>query len=159
MKGQTLIEVLVALGVAVVVMTAISSAVITGLNNSQYSKLQNQATQYAQQGMEQMQNYRDAKSLHEFTGTTYKCLNAGCNPVTDIGASCFTDTTAAAVCPLIDNNFSRKVIAVHGVASCGGNVQINVKVEWSDGKCGATPCHRVDVSSCMLDSLRPSLGP
>ncbi|MBI3069818.1 MAG: hypothetical protein HYY87_00750, partial [Candidatus Levybacteria bacterium] len=53
-KGQTLIEVLLALGTAVVVLSATVVAVLSALNNAQFSKNQSLATQYAQEGMEVM---------------------------------------------------------------------------------------------------------
>lgn len=55
-SGQTLLEALIALATAVVVITAMAVMVLTSLNNAQFSKNQNQATQYAQQGMEFLKN-------------------------------------------------------------------------------------------------------
>lgn len=51
-RGQTLLEILVALGTGVVVLLALSTTVLTSLNSTQYSKNQNLATLYAQQGLE-----------------------------------------------------------------------------------------------------------
>lgn len=58
--GQTLIEVLLALGTAVVVLSATVVAVLSALNNAQFSKNQNIATQYAQEGMEVMRKMRNS---------------------------------------------------------------------------------------------------
>ena len=51
-KGQSLIEALIALGAAAVIVSAITVASITAINNSDYSKYQNLAGQYADQGLE-----------------------------------------------------------------------------------------------------------
>lgn len=60
MKGQTLVEVLLALGTAVVVLSATVVTVLSALNNAQFSKNQNLATQYAQEGMEVMRKMRNS---------------------------------------------------------------------------------------------------
>jgi hypothetical protein len=51
-KGQSLVEALIALGVATIVVSAMAVAAITAVNNADFSKYQNLATQYAQQGVE-----------------------------------------------------------------------------------------------------------
>lgn len=153
-----------ALGIAVIVLTAVTTAVLTSLNNSQYSKLQNQATQYAQQGMETMQGYRDAKSFSGLSLPAY-CLNISCTPINNY-ASCFTPPSVPP-CTLIDGNFDRRVDIykppdVNADPNCGTNITVAVTVKWADGKCtgGASDlCHKVKVQSCMLNSLRPTLGP
>lgn len=58
-KGQSLIELLVALGLLTVVITILSIATITGLQNSQYSKNQAQATKLSQEGLEKVRTVRD----------------------------------------------------------------------------------------------------
>lgn len=173
MKGQTLVEVLVALGVAVVVITAITTAVLTSLNNSQYSKLQNQAAQYAQQGIEVMKSYRDAEALDEIETTgreQYRCLPEDCNPI--IGedfTNCFvqkaTEELAKMECTEIsstNNAFTRYIrINLDGGADCGADTaQIASVVRWNDGKCnGDEKCHAVDVKTCMVDAIREGLEP
>jgi len=51
-KGQGLVEALIALGAAVIIIAAITIAVITAVSNSDFSTEQNLATGFAQQGME-----------------------------------------------------------------------------------------------------------
>src|SRR3989344_9330524 len=55
-SGQTLLEALIALATAVVIISAMAVLVLSSLSNAQFSKNQNQATQYAQQGMEFLKN-------------------------------------------------------------------------------------------------------
>src|SRR3989344_1377006 len=55
-SGQALLEVLIALTTAVIIISAMTVIVITSLNNAQFSKHQNEATQYAQQGIEILKN-------------------------------------------------------------------------------------------------------
>lgn len=58
-KGQTLVEVVVALGVAILVITALVAATTTAVRNAQFAKNQSLATKYAQEGMEKARTLRD----------------------------------------------------------------------------------------------------
>ncbi|MBI2195691.1 MAG: hypothetical protein HYU48_01445 [Candidatus Levybacteria bacterium] len=59
-KGQTLIEALIGLAVAVAIISAIVIAVISSLSNAQLTKNQNQANHYAQEGMEIVRQIRNS---------------------------------------------------------------------------------------------------
>lgn len=50
--GQSLLEIAVSIGIAIVVVTALTITTINGLKNSQFSQNQIQATKLAQQGLE-----------------------------------------------------------------------------------------------------------
>ena len=79
-KGQTIIEVLVALGASVAIIAAVTIAVTSALSNSLYNKNQNLATQYAQQGMEIMRQMRDSdwSSFSALSGNPAQyCLDYG----------------------------------------------------------------------------------
>src|ERR1035437_1247949 len=128
MRGQSLIEVVLGLTVAVIIMTAITTVVINSLQNAEFSKNQNLAEQYAQEGIEQMRNLRDSNygSFSSLNGTY--CLNKN-DSVLHPGDSCATT-------PNVDN-FIRQVQI--NPASCNGTTNVDVQVFWSDGKCrGAT---------------------
>lgn len=51
-RGQALLEVTIATGLAVMIITAIAITTIIGLRNSQFAQNQIQATKYAQEGLE-----------------------------------------------------------------------------------------------------------
>ncbi len=167
MKGQTLVEIVVALGVVGVVMLAITVTVTTALSNVQYSKLQNQATQYAQQGMEIIRNMRDTNWANFNTfgtnspGTNY-CLADSCTTLG--GAACST----ASVCDTTPNIaisgtnvFIRQVKITKNSGNCtiGSATEINVTVKWTDGKCASGAyCHQANINSCLSDyTRRPGL--
>lgn len=57
--GQTLLEVLVALSVGVLVLVAMTAVILSSLSNAQFSKNQNLATLFAQQGMEMVRDLRN----------------------------------------------------------------------------------------------------
>lgn len=58
-KGQTLLEVILAIGVACIVLIGLTRAVTVALRNAQFAKNQALATQYAQEGMEKARQLRD----------------------------------------------------------------------------------------------------
>lgn len=66
-KGQTLVEVLLAVGVASIVLIALTRAVTIGLRNAQFAKNQALATEYAQETMERLRVYRDQSGWQEFS--------------------------------------------------------------------------------------------
>ena len=149
-KGQGLIEALVALGAAVIIIAAITIAVITAVSNSDYSKYQNLATGYAQQGMEvvQQKSQLDWNAISTYSGTW--CLPQG--------ATDFYPKTKDYVCPVnVADKFSKRLEFSKNYSSCNDtNTQIEVTVAWTDGKCsGATDfCHHVILDSCLADIYR-----
>lgn len=150
MKGQTLIEALAALAVAVAVVSAITIAAINSLNNVQFSKNQNLATSYAQQGMEivrQIRN-RDWNAFYNLK-YIYYCLPKDATSLTQgvPGSSPVCDVN-------IDNIFKRQVLINHN-SDCAVASKVNVSVFWSDNKCTSGSnlyCHKVELVSCFSDS-------
>lgn len=154
-KGQTLIEALVALGAAVLVLSAIAVAVISALNNAQYAKNQDLATQYASQGIEVM------RQLSQTNWTTFLSYNSGkyclakdealpCLAGSQTG-SCIQSGGLVACTPNY-GIFVREVDIGQNSNSCSNNALITVIVSWSDSKCtssGNTYCHKVSLNSCL----------
>jgi Tfp pilus assembly protein PilV len=150
MKGQTLVEVLIALSIAVVVITAITMLSITSLTNSQSSKNQGQATKYAQEGMEIARKVRNSNytTFAGYNGTF--CLAKGQNT---FGAQ------GTCTSPNIDSTFIRS-IQVQQNAGCGVNLaRVVVNVTWSDAKCSAgVYCRKSELVSC-LSTANPVTAP
>lgn len=164
-RGQTLIEVLIGLAASAIVMGAITFATLTALSNSQFTRNQDLATNYAQQGMELVKNLRviDYGTFSTLNGTY--CLADSCtaldaNP-TDIGSTC--GKISGNRCPGVLNVHSQfiRTVSVHvadaEAAKCndGGstdNTKIDVTLAWNDQKCTDSNnlyCHTVAVSSCF----------
>lgn len=61
-KGQSLIEVIVAVTVGVLIVGALTFAVLFSLRNAKFSQNQNQATKLAQEGIERVRAERDRSS-------------------------------------------------------------------------------------------------
>ncbi len=67
-KGQTLMELVVVVGVSAIVVGALVFATIASLRNAQFSKNQAQATKLAQEGIERVRAGRDRnKAISNFT--------------------------------------------------------------------------------------------
>ena len=137
--GQTLIEVLVALGIISIIATALGAVVVDSMSNAQLSKNQNQALDYAREGMEIVRRLRDEDIVGFRSYNNTFCLGKGAG---SLGADC--------VSPNIDNFFLRKVTVAQ--SGCTANVaSVVVTVSWANGKCtaGNTFCRVTRLDSCL----------
>ena len=145
-KGQSLIEALVALGAAVLVVSAITISVITALNNVQYTKNQNLAAQYAQQAMEIMRQTSSSNwTLFSSYPTGTYCLDEGTSLLR-------AADPATSFCGQNYGIFVREVDIKPNATKCVGGILTIVIVSWSDSKCTDTSntyCHSVELDSCF----------
>jgi type II secretory pathway component PulK len=154
-RGQGLVEALIALGAAVVIISAITIAVVTSVHNSDFSSYQSLASNYAQQGMEivQQQSQLDWNDTATYSGTGIWCLP---ERTTDF-YSHITDSNCSLNNVNIQNKFLR-LVEFKTVSSCGTNIQAEVTVKWADSNCsinsGNAYCHQVVLDSCIADINR-----
>lgn len=144
-KGQTLIEVLVAITAAVLVISAIAVAIISALNNAQFSKNQNMATQYAQEGMEIIRQIRSSDwSTFNNLSTGHYCLDKDSKELV-LSIDCGQNVDI----------FVREIDIEKNSSSCNNNqTKAIIQVSWSDGKCTNRInlfCHKVRLVSCFSD--------
>ncbi len=151
-KGQSLIEVLVALGVSVIIITAIVMSVVLAIVNAQFAKSQNLATSYARQGMELIRQLSRSNwtAFNNYSNTDY-CL--GSNNVLEEKA-----LLPNGECPKNVGNFIREVQIDHNSDSCqiaqspaNYGSKVTVTIYWNDSKCGSDSifCHQVGLDSCL----------
>lgn len=57
--GQSLLELVISIGLILIIITAVTILTVNGLKNSQFSRNQVQATKLAQEGVEKMRTIRD----------------------------------------------------------------------------------------------------
>lgn len=69
MKGQSLLEIVVLIGVVVIIGSGLVVVTLTSLKNSQFSKNQLQATKYAQGAIDAIRTIRDRNSVVCFNPT------------------------------------------------------------------------------------------
>jgi len=165
-KGQTLIEVVVALGASVAIIAAITVSVLAALGNIQFSKFQNLAQFYAE-GVETMRRIRDTDwtVYSTYLGTpgtvAYFCLAKGQTiPTARSGGTCNINIDLGENGKFIreiqvvkDSPECRPVITPPAPDSVKGT-KIYVNVGWFDSKCSSAtvPCHNVTLVSCLSDA-------
>jgi|SRR5579859_5116766 len=158
-RGQTLAEVLIAVGISVVLLTSMTVAITTALSNTDYSKNQNLATQYAQEGMELLKQMQvtDYQTFSSLSGRY--CLAQTCSAVTTSNGICGPNLGGSAInCATNMNNnfFIRQVdmlTAGSAQAKCINTTQATVSVLWTDGKCPTgTYCHSEQIISCFSNN-------
>lgn len=145
-KGQSLIEVLIALAAAVAVVAAIAVTVVTSLSNVDFTKNQNLATQYSGEGLEIIRqlaknNWTNFKSTYQ---SPDYCLNkAGVLTVMQ-GLECTQNVGI----------FKRQIILKQDdMVKCSGSIRVESKVFWSDSRCleGEVFCHNISLETCLAD--------
>lgn len=127
-KGQTMIEVLLALAIGAIIIAGIGKAINTSLSSSQFGKNQSLANQYAQEAMEIVKTLKP-------TANSY-CLPKG---QTTLGSGDTENITTG--CSLNVDDLVREVNIQTGDVK-----KITVTVGWSDSKCYApapTPTPRI----------------
>lgn len=142
-KGQGLIEALVALGAGVIVISTIAIAVITAVNNSDFSKNQDLAKTYAEQGLEIIRGIA-RNNWNEAVAGNY-CL-AKDSTILESGNTCSENV----------DNFVRSVKIANSddPQDCQGGRKVTVSVNWLDGRCkdaNKPYCHSATVESCIFN--------
>jgi Tfp pilus assembly protein PilV len=124
--GQSLFEVLLALAVITLTVVGIASLSTYAVSNTTYSRNKNQATRYAQEGIEWVRSERDSNItnfLSNASGTW--CLSS------------LTWSSSHSICTsqvIANTQFTRNLI-FSTVTKDGKQVkQAEVKVSWSDSK-------------------------
>lgn len=151
-----MIEAIAALGVGVVVVTAIVLAVVSALNNAQFSKNQNLATQYVQQGMEIMRQMRDSDWVlfSSYDSGSY-CLDKDEKNLFPRDGAVINGCSHDGSNPQNVDVFARQVNIEENSSDCDNTqTKVLVSVSWSDSKCTDNNnlyCHKVDLVSCFSD--------
>lgn len=133
-SGQSLIEMVVALGLAIVIVGAIASLTVNGLRNASQSQNQTVATKLAQQVMDQVKSDGNQNctvengSPNQFWGTTF----SGNKFAITTGAYCLTTTGTSSSFSSPDDNLYTYDIWINEVAAPNPLKEITVHVNWTD---------------------------
>lgn len=152
MKGQSLIESVLALAVIAIILSVIAVTVTSSLNNADFGKNQTISTQYAQQGLEILRKIRNSNYSAFASYSGNYCLAKGTS-VLQHQNTCLTP-----LAPNVDE-FIRSV-SINQAPGCGPSVaKATVKVAWTDGKCGSGAyCHSSNIVTC-LSTTNPIQAP
>lgn len=150
MKGQSLIEVLVALGIISIVVTGVATIVTQSLSNTQFSKDNEGATKFAQEGLETVRSVRSSNYAAFATLSGRYCLAANSQSLGATQPSCTVPNVG---------NFIRE-IRIEQTPGCNTNAaKVTAIVSWTDGKCQAgSYCHNTTLTTC-LSKINPITAP
>jgi len=124
-QGQTLVEVLVAVGVTTLLLVAMVAAVTRSLSNAQFSKNKSQAAKYVEEGLEVIRSIRDNSVNWQAFSTSYPEGVYKLNSQLALTANC---TQADKIS--VSSIFSRCV----DISDDGAEKKIiKVTVYWTDG--------------------------
>jgi len=160
-SGQTLLEAVVALATAVVIISAMTVIVLSSLNNAQFSKNQNQATQYAQQAVEFLKNLSQSNwaTFATYTLTNY-CMPSDNSLPARVGLSCGPNPNVGIFLREVTiNQYAAGNIDTSCVPTSVARALVAVSVGWADSKCTSTTdiyCHKVKLISCIYSTTIPT---
>ncbi|MEK9143595.1 MAG: prepilin-type N-terminal cleavage/methylation domain-containing protein [Patescibacteria group bacterium] len=122
-RGQTLVEVIVAIGVVVLLVTGLIVSTSVSLKASQYGKMRSLGTQYANEAIEVTRNLRDS-------GWSTFAVYGGVTPISWCLDKAGVWTQMAGTCsPNIDNFYTRMVTFTWD----DPRMKVDVAVTWVDG--------------------------
>lgn len=131
-KGQTLVEMVFALGVAVLVIVALVAATTFAVRNAQFARNESLASKYGQEEMELVRAFRDKNGL----------ANLSC------GGNCYIDNSLALRNgqETLSGGFTRSFAIVSPATGCpAGAKKVVVTVSWTDSK----GIHQAQPVSCF----------
>lgn len=151
-KGQTLVELIVVVTVAIIVITALVFATITSLRNAQASKNQLQASKFAQEGIEKVRSLRERDGKVVYTdggGSTIKFSDLWNKQLNGCGTYCYfnlyradvdgdgalddyLNTETQSSFEDLGGGFQRQVQMTDTAASFTEEKTVNVIVRWTD---------------------------
>jgi len=130
MKGQSLIEVVIAVGITTLLLVALLSAVSISIKNSRVAKNRTIAVELAQEGMELMRTYKDYGWESFFGEVGVGVYNLPINWVVEDGLS--------DICPADGDEFSilntfRRCVTLTEAGIDDDNVELEVAISWWEG--------------------------
>jgi type II secretory pathway pseudopilin PulG len=134
-SGQTLLELVVALGIVALVLTGLIAAVTSSLRYGQASRFRSRGVKYAQEGIEIVRKLRDTTTWDAFvaysgSGTSSWCLDEGGVWSEDSGIGC---PIAAG------SQFWRTIIFTWNTSNPGSErMEVTSDVSWADRSAPST---------------------
>jgi type II secretory pathway pseudopilin PulG len=108
-KGQSLLEVVIALSVALIVILALVRVTIVAMRNAQFAKNQALATQSAQEAMETVRAYRDQNSWETFVNNCEFSGGSGLPSLLTLAVDCYLPPPLTGECSPSDESCEVKV--------------------------------------------------
>jgi len=163
LKGDTLLEVIMALAVAVVILTSVTIVTINSLRNSRQTASQSTATAYAKDGLEIVRGMHnnDYTSFKTLVDQTY-CLADTCTSLSasvgacgkKLGESCDKNVSEMYVREIeisMDNASCKPANPIVGASY----TKVVSSVAYGDNQCADADnpyCHKTELSSCLVSN-------
>lgn len=123
-NGQSLLEAIVALAVAMLVILALVWVTTVSIRNADFAKKQSQAASYAQEGMEKVRAYRDQNNWIVFT--------TNCGNAAQMGFPVLTSFARSVSCEDAGSDKRKVIVTVSWTDSAGTHKseQISYFTKW-----------------------------
>ncbi len=131
LKGQSLVEAIVAIGITILVVTGLVVLAIGAVRSATVSKNRSLAVQYAQEGTEALRSIRDRSFAELPVGGTNRLVWTGSEWSTLAG----TETLG-----LFTRSFTTTLVSA-------GKLKVDLTVAWSD----SAGAHTVDLTTYLTD--------
>lgn len=133
LRGQTLMELVIAIGVVAIVASALAAAVTSSLRYGQASRFRSRAVKLAQEGIELARTLRDTSTWSTFEG--YATTGTGSWCLSDVGV--WTQDTSGGDCPITEGStFWRSVAFTWNAIE--NRMEILVTVSWGERNSAST---------------------
>jgi len=136
-KGQSIFEVVIAIGVIGIIISGVVALATTSIRNSTFTRNKSLAARYAQEAVEWMRGERDAGwvTFHTYAGTATYCLDT----------LAWGNTGACSSTETISGTILSREITFSGVLPT--QVNAAVRVSWTDSQ----GVHQVTTSTVLTD--------
>lgn len=132
--GQSLFEVVIAVGISALIITGIAAAALNSIQNSSYARDKNLATNYVQETMEWLRQVRD-KETQAFAG---KAIIGGVYCLSSLPSSVTSwpslKTSCSSAAPISNTIFVRKIEFIECTGCPPNVVRVKTTVTWKDSK-------------------------
>lgn len=145
-KGQTMIEVIVALTLIILFLSGVVVVELFAVRNADFSRNKSISTQLARQQLERARVVRDSIGIKALESCFFPCyineyLTPGPLPTGTYEQSLEIKRTSIDDCPLTNADVTPEPVAYKATAL----------VSWGQGEVNLTPPPRVNLSSCITD--------
>lgn len=145
-KGQSLVEVIIALAFAMVIIVALVTVTVQSMKNSTFAKNNAQATKFAQEGMEWVREKRDSTTWNDFSSSSGSyCINFLPDVWTGLNLG-FCPSAA-----YLNKIFQRTLTLATPSDKCNNDsnqVAVTIVVEWESSD---TKTHGSTLTSCFTN--------
>src|SRR3989344_3617699 len=145
-KGQTMIEVIIALTLIILFVSGVVIVELFAVKNADYSRNKSTSTQLARQQLERARVVRDSAGLNALTICLFTCyINDYLTPVPISPTGVYGQKLTIAAATLADCPLPT------GVTPAPISYKATSFVSWAQGITNITPAPEVQVSSCITD--------